>query len=405
MSTKKAKLNLDFGHGGVSMNFAMENEIQPRDGLESDWSVGTLSFNSEEFEDFPGNSHERVDENRIKAIADSIEKTISEWQKEHGFDFDSLMEVTISAHFYDVLFFPYSPEFSKFKDITESDIKKIDERRQSYKVSQIVGENLKSLTSPYYNILDEKSLTARVSNPLGKRAKSLGFDTYFITNHPMLLRLLEVMKEDGETIKVSLSCEREFRALANKKEKESKTALVHITDSLSEFSVWEKSELKYLNKKETGLRELREMLWRLCLCYHKNPKLAERDFELRQNAEQMQKFYDMVKKAEVSDDSKELLSADDCLDLLESASCILESESWENFEYDRLGLPGKSNAKNKMTISNYVLCYFVREVIRNLLLEIKKTMYNDDFCKPECVVLECPIPLKGIESLASEVFE
>jgi len=225
----------------------------------------------------------------------------------------------------------------------------------------------------------------------------------------MLSRLLEIMPEADEKIRVSLSCEKEFMALASKREKEGKAALIHITDTFSEFSVWDKSELKYLNKKEMGLRELKEILWRLCLCYHKNPKLTEHDFELRQKSEYMHRFYNMVKNTEISDDSKELLSADDCLDLLEGTSCVFDNEAEtgddEIFKYRRFGLPGKNKTKTKLTVSSYILCYFIREVIRNLFMEIKRTMYTDNFCKPDFILLECSLPLKGIEKLANEVFE
>jgi cell division ATPase FtsA len=407
MGTKKAKLNLDFGYGGVSMNFAVANDIQPRDGMESDWSTGTLSFNASAFDDFPGTAQSRIDENHIKSIAGYIERSISEWQREHGCDFDSLIEVTISANFFDVLFSPFSFKTAKPKTITEGDMKEIEVCKHTEKMFQtpIPGEKIKSFTSPYFTISDEKDATVRLLNPVGSKTKSLGFDVYFITKHPMLSRLLEIMKEDDEKIRVSLSCEKEFRALASKREREGKTALIHITDTLSEFSVWEKSELKYLNKKDAGLRELKEILWRLCLCYHKNPKLTEQDFELKQKGEYMQRFYNIVKNAEVSDDSKELLSSDECLDLLEGASCVLENDTEEDFKYGRFGLPGKSSSKTKLTISNYILCYFAREVIRNLLMEIKRAMYSDNFCKPEYIILECSLPLKGIEKLANEVFE
>jgi len=407
MAAKKAKLNLDFGYSGVSMNFAVANDIQSRDGLESEWSAGSLGFNAYEFEDFPGIAQNRIDENRIKSIAKCIENNIIEWQREHGCDFDSLMEVTISANYFDVLFSPFSFKSAKPRVITEDEMKEIEESRRSEKMFQtpIPGEKIRFFTSPYYTIFDEKEDTVKLSNPVGSKTKSLGFDVYFVTKHPMLSRLLEVMKEEDEKIRVSLSCEREFRALANKKEKEGKTALIHITDTLSEFSVWEKSDLKYLNKKETGLKELKEIFWRLCICYHKNPKLTEHDSEFRQKSDYMQKFYNMVKNTEISDDSKELLSADDCLDLLEGASCILENETDENFKYGRLGLPGKNRTKTKLTISSYILCYFTREIIRNLFMEIKRTMYTDDFCKPDSIILESSLPLKGIEKLASEIFE
>jgi len=407
MGAKKAKLNLDFGYNGVSMNFATANDIQSREGVENEWSVGTLSFNAGEFEDFPGIAQNRIDENRIKSIASYIEKKIIAWQCEHGCDFDSHMEVTISANFFDVLFSPFSFKSAKPRVITESDMKEIEDCKQSEKMFQtpIPGEKIRSFTSPYFTIFDDKDDPVRVLNPVGSKTKSLGFDAYFITKHPMLSRLLEIMKEEDEKISVSLSCEKEFRALANKREKEGRTALIHITDTLSEFSVWDKSNLKYLNKKETGLRELKEILWRLCLCYHKNPKLIEQDFELKQKSEYMQKFYNVVKNAEISDDSKELLSADDCLDLLEGASCVFDNETEESFRYSRFALPGKNRAKTKLTVSSYILCYFTREVIRNLFMEIKRTMYNDNFCKPDLIVLECSLPLKGIEKLANEIFE
>jgi hypothetical protein len=407
MGAKKAKLNLDFGYSGVNMNFAVANDVQSRDGLESEWSAGTLNFNASEFEDFPGIAQNRIDENRIKSIASCIEKNIIEWQRVHGCDFDSLMEVTISANFFEVLFSPFSFKSAKPWTITEDDMKEIEDSKQSEKMFQtpIPGEKIRFFTSPYFTIFDDKEDTVRVLNPVGSKTKSLGFDAYFIIKHPMLSRLLEIMKEEDEKIRVSLSCEKEFMSLANKKEKEGKTALIHITDTFSEFSVWDKSELKYLNKKEMGLRELKEVFWRLCLCYHKNPKLTEHDFEFRQKSDYMQKFYNMVKNTEISDDSKELLSADDCLDLLEGASCVFDNETDENFKYGRLGLPGKNRAKSKLTISSYIICYFTREVIRNLFMEIKRTMYNDNFCKPDSIILECSLPLKGIEKLAGEIFE
>jgi len=407
MSAKKAKLNLDFGYNGVSMNFAIANDIQSRDGVESEWSVGTLSFKAEEFEDFPGIAQNRIDENRIKSIANFIEKNIIEWQRVQGCDFDSIMEVTISANYFGVLFSPFSFKSTKPWTITEEDMKRLEECKQPEKMFQtpIPGEKIRSFTSPYFTVFDEKEDTTRLLNPVGNKTKSLGFDAYFVIKHPMLSRLLEVMKEDDEKINVSLSCEKEFRALANKKEKEGKVALIHITDTFSEFSIWDKSELKYLNKKEMGLRELKEIFWRLCLCYHKNPQLTEQDFELRHKSDYMQKFYNKVKNADISDDSKELLSSDDCLELLEGASCILENETEENFKYSRFALPGKNKTKTRLTVCNYVLCYFTREVIRNLFMEIKQTMNKDKFCEPDSIILECSLPLKGIEKLAGEVFE
>jgi len=407
MSAKRAKLNLDFGHGGISMNFAKANDIQPRNGVESDWNVGTLCFNTEEFEDFPEISHNKIDDARIKTIAVFINKTISEWQRENGYDFDPLMEITISAAFFEVLSFPYSLEFSELKDITENDMKKIEECKRPEKMFQIPipDEKIKSLTSPYFTILTEKNTVLRLPDPISRKTRNLGFNAYFITKHPMLSRLLEVMKEDGDRINLSLSCEMEFNALAGKNEKEDKTALIHITDFMSEFSIWENSELRYLNKKETGFRTLKEAIWRLCLCYHRNPSLTEQDFELTQKTEYMQRFHNMVMNAEISDDSKEFLSADDCYDLLEYVSCVLESETEESIKYSRLDLPGKGRNKTGLTISNYVLSYFAREAIKGLLLEIKRTIYNDDFCRPESIIVECSLPLKGVERLVNEVFE
>ncbi|MDR3000389.1 MAG: hypothetical protein LBU89_03905 [Fibromonadaceae bacterium] len=407
MSAKKAKLNLDFGHGGISMNFAKAYDIQPRNGMECDWDAGTFSFNTEEFEEFPGSSQNKIDEVRIKTIAAIIKKAVSDWQVETGCDFDTVMEVTISASFFEVFSFPYSLNFAVLKDITEEDMKKIEDCKQPEKILQIPipGEKIKSLTSPYFTLLTEKNIVSRVPDPRNRKTKSLGFNAYFIIKHPALTRLLEIMREDGDKINVYLSCEKSFNALASKREMEGKTALIHITDYMSEFSVWDNSELKYLNNKETGLRELREAVWRLCLCYHKNPSLMEQDFELTQSPECMQRFYNMVMNAEISDDSKELLSAYDCSDLLEYISCILENETEESIKYSRLNLPGKNKSNTGLTISNYVLCYFAREAIRNLLLGIKQIIYNDDFCRPEFVILECPLPLNGIEKLANEVFE
>jgi hypothetical protein len=406
MSAKRAKLNLDFGHGGISINFAIANDFQPRDGMESDWSVGTLNLNSEEFEDFPGASQDRPDENHIKIIADLIKKIVSEWQRDNGCDFDLLMEITVSGAFFDVLYFPYRIEFSEFRKITESDMRKIEECKLPEKISQIQipDEKMKALTSPYFLILDGKNTESRYDYPIEKITKSLGFNSYFITRPPMLSRLLEVMKEDGEQINVSLSCEKEFRAFASREEKIGKVALVHITNSITEFSVWENSELKYLNKKETGLKDLKKIIWRLCLSYYKNPMLIELDRDIVKKNEVIKKFYNTVKNKEISDDSKELLSADDCSSLLGFASCILDNETADSIKYSRLELPGKNRGKSGITISNYVFCYFIRETIRGLLQDIKQTMQNDNFCQPDSIIIECLLPLKGIEKLASEVF-
>ena len=404
MGVRKAKLNLDFGHNGISMNFAMANDFQPRYGDENEWHVGTFGFNSMEFEDFPGSPQERINENKIRIIADIIAKTIDDWQKEHGCDFDSYMEITISAHYFDMLFQPYCLKFSKPKLITENDMIRIQSCKQSDKLSQIpvLGEKIRSFPSPYYTILNDSGKTVRLIDPRGRETKDFGFDIYFITKHPALLRLLEVMKEDDEKVKIFLSCEKEFHALANRREKEGKTLLIHITESMSEFSLWDKSELKYVNKKETGFKELKKIFWRLCLTYYKYPELTASDFMLNQK-DKMQEFSSMVKEAEISDKAKERLSADDCSELLEFASCVLENPTADSFKYSRLKLPGKN--EKKLTISNYVMDYFARDAIYSLLAEIKEILKDVDFCKLESIILECPLPLKGLEKLASEVFE
>jgi len=406
MAANKAKLNLDFGHGGISMNFAKANDIQPRDGAEGDWDVGTLRFQTEEFEDFPGISQHKIDDARIKTVAGIINDKIVEWQNETGYDFDNLMEITISAAFFEVVYFPYNLPLSP-RVIGAEDMVRIEECKSPDKISQIPipDEKIRTLISPYYTILNEKGVVSRHLDPKGRVTKSLGFNAYFITKHPALSKLLDIMKDDDDKINISLSCEKELIALANQKEKAGKTALIHITDLMSEFSVWENSELKYLNKKESGFKDLREAIWRLCLFYHKNPSLTEQDYKLVQNPELMQKFHHMVLEAGITDDSKELLSADDCSGLLEHVSCILENETEESVKYSRLALPGKNKTKTTFTISNYVLCYFTKEAMRSLLLEIKRTIYSDDFCKPEFIVLECPLPLKGMEKLTEDVFE
>jgi cell division ATPase FtsA len=398
MNAKSAKLNLDFGHGGISMNFAMANDFQARYGAEGDWHVGTINLNSEEFEGFPGMPQNRIDEGRIKTAAASINRIISEWQREHGYDFDSNLEVTVSAAFFEVLFLPYRLEFSQLREITEDDVRKIEICKLPEEMfkTPIPDEKIRSLTSPYFTISNE----AKVLKPIGQKTKNFGFNAYFITKHPTLSKFLDIMKEYEEKIKVSLSCENEFKALANKEEKMGKTALIHITDSMSEFSVWQDSELKYLNKKESGFMKLREIIWRLCLCYHKNPKLAKQDSEFIKRHDYMEKFYNKVKNAEISEDSRDILSADDCSVLLEFVSCVLEEET----EYSRFELPGRNKSKTNLTISNYVLSYFAKMTIRGLLSEIKQTMFDDDFCKPESIILECSLPLKGIEELAEEVF-
>jgi len=407
MGANKAKLNLDFGHGGISMNFAKANDIQPRLGAERDWNAGTIRFNTEELEDFPGSSQSKIDDARLEPIAKFINNAIVEWQNETGCDFDPQMEITISAAFFEVLSFPYSLVFAEPKTIGEDEINRIEDCKTPEKMSQIhiPGEKIRSLTSPYFTISNEKGVNSRSFTPKGRPTNSLGFNAYFITKHPILARLLDLMKDDDDKINISLSCEREFQALANSKEKDSKTALIHITDSMSEFSVWDKSELKYLNKKESGFKDLKAAIWRLCLFFHNNPILTDQDYKLTQNPELMKTFFNMVMDAAVTDDSKELLCADDCSGLLDMVSCILESETEESIQFSRLDLPGKNRSKTGRTISNYVLCYFAREAIRRLLLEIKRIIYTDDFCKPEFIILECPLPLKGIDLLATEVFD
>ncbi|MCL1966531.1 MAG: hypothetical protein FWF67_01470 [Fibromonadales bacterium] len=403
MNAKSAKLNLDFGHGGISMNYAMANDFQARYGAEGDWRVGTTRLSSEEFEGFPGMPQNRIDEGQVRAAVESINKIISEWQRENGYDFDSNLEVTVSAAFFEVLFHPYRLEFSQLREITEDDIKFIARKIEICKLPEemfktsIPDEKIRSLISPYFTISDD----VKVLEPIGRRTKAFGFHAYFIIKHPILSKFLDIMKEYEEKIKVSLSCESEFKALANKEEKMSKTALIHITDSMSEFSVWQNSELKYLNKKESGFMKLREIIWRLCVCYHKNPKLARQDHEFNKRSDYMEKFYIMVKNAEISEDSRDILSADDCSGLLEFISCVLEEET----EYSRLELPGRNKSRTNLTISNYVLSYFAKMTIRSLLSEIKQTMFDDDFCRPESIILECSLPLKGIEELAREVFE
>lgn len=406
MSAYRAKLNLDFGHGGICMNFAKANDIQPRPGSEHDWDAGTIRFNTEEFDGFPGSSQSKIDDTSLKPIAESIKNAIVEWQNETGCDFDPQMEITISASFFEVLSFPYSLVFAEPKAIGEDEMDKIEDCKTPEKMYQIhiPGEKIRALTSPYFTISNEKGVNSRSFTPKGKPTNSLGFNAYFITKHPTLARLLDLMKEEDDKINISLSCEREFHALANLKERDRKTALIHITDSMSEFSVWESSELKYLNKKESGLKDLKVAIWRLCLFFHNNPILTEQDYKLTQNPELMKTFFNMVMDADVTDDSKELLCADDCFALLDAVSCILESETEDSIQVSRLEMPGKNRSKTNRTISNYVLCYFAREAMRRLLLEIKRIIYTDDFCKPEFIILECPLPLKGIELLAGEVF-
>jgi len=403
MNAKSAKLNLDFGHGGISMNFAMANDFQARYGAEGDWNVGTIHLNSEEFEGFPGMPQNRIDEGHVRTAVASINRIISEWQRENGYDFDSNLEVTVSAAFFEALFLPYILPIpggsSQLREITEDDIRKMEKCKLPEEMfkAPIPDEKIRSLTSPYFII----SNGVRVMEPIGRKTKDFGFNAYFITMHPTLSKFLEIMKEYEEKIKVSLSCESEFKALANKEEKMTKTALIHITDSMSEFSVWQDSELKYLNKKESGFMKLKETIWRLCLFYHKNPKLAARDSEFIKRGDYMEKFYNRVKNAEVSEESRDILSADDCSVLLEFVSCALEEET----EYSRLELPGRNKSRTNLTISNYVLSYFARATIRSLLSEIKQTMFDDDFCRPKSIILECSLPLKGIEELAGEVFE
>jgi len=221
MNAKSAKLNLDFGHNGISMNYAKANEFQARN-TESDWTVGTIKLDSEEFEGFPGMPQTRIDEGRIKNAADTINRVILDWQEDNGYDFDSNLEVTVSAAFFEVLFFPYRIEFSQIREITENDKTNC---KLPEKISQIPlpDEKLKSLVSPYFTVSDE----VKVLDPIGRRSKNLGFNAYFITKHPTLSKFLDIMRMYEEKIKVSLSCESEFRALANRDEKIGKTANSH----------------------------------------------------------------------------------------------------------------------------------------------------------------------------------
>jgi len=400
MGVKRAKLNLDFGHSGICMNFAVEGDIQARNSVESEWHLISLKLDNEVFADFPGNPQNKILDSEVKNKAIFIEKKIEEWQREHGYEIDSFAEVTISASCFEVLSFPYAPGFES-KVITEEDVKKIELCKQSE--IPIPDKKIKAFISPYFLISNGKDLV-KVSNPIRKTTKNLGFHTYFITEHPMLSRLVDIMRNDGDKVSISLSCEKEFKALAGEEERSGKTMLINITDSITEFSVWDKSELKYLNKKETGLRELKNIIWRLCLCYYRIKDLANRDYELAYDDKAIQAFYEKAKNIEIQADSRDLLSADDCSGLLKLASCILEKETEYNPGANRMALPGKNNSKTNLSISNYVLSYFTKEAIRGILSEIKHTVETDKFCEPEYVIIECSLPLKGLEKLATGVF-
>jgi cell division ATPase FtsA len=400
MSAKKAKLNLDFGHSGICMNLAIESDIQARSGVESDWRLISIKLDHEAFAEFPGNPQDKILSSDVQKKAEIIGEKIKNWQKEHGYDFDSFAEVTISASCFEVLSFPYAPGFES-KVINDEDIKKIELCKQAE--IPMPNKKLKTFISPYFLISNGDSLM-KVLDPRGKETKNLGFHAYFITEHPMLSKLINIMKNDGDKISISLSCEKEFRTLANDREKDSKTLLINITDSISEFSIWDYSELKYLNKKETGLKVLKNLIWRLCLYYHIIEQMADQDYELTQNEQSMRKFYETAKTVEIQNDSKELLSGDDCSELLQSISCVLENETEYSIKFSRLALPGRNKKKTNASISNYILSYFAREAVRSILTEIKQAIDNDKFCEPKYVILECSLPLKGIEKLATEIF-
>ncbi|MDR0516691.1 MAG: cell division FtsA domain-containing protein [Fibromonadaceae bacterium] len=400
MAAKRAKLNLDFGHTGICMNLAIEPDIQARNGVEADWRLISIKLDHEAFAEFPGNPQDKILNSDVQKKAEIIEEKIKNWQKEHGYDFDSFAEVTVSASCFEVLSFPYAPGFES-KIINEEDIKKIELCKNAE--IPMPNNKIKTFISPYFLISNGNDLI-KVLDPRGKKTKNLGFHAYFITEHPMLSKLINIMKNDGDKINISLSCEKEFRTLASDNEKGSKTLLINITDSITEFSIWDNSELKYLNKKETGLKVLKNLIWRLCLYYHIIEQMAHQDYELTQNEDTMRKFYETARKVEIQDDSKELLSADDCSELLQSISCILENETEYSIKFSRLALPGRNRAKTNASISNYILSYFAREAVRSILTEIKQTIDNDNFCEPKYVILECSLPLKGIDKLATEIF-
>jgi cell division ATPase FtsA len=400
MGAKRAKLNLDFGHSGICMNLAIEPDIQARNGVESDWRLISIKLDHEAFAEFPGNPQDKILGSDVQKKADIIEEKIKNWQKEHGYDFDSFAEVTVSASCFEVLSFPYAPGFES-KVINDEDIKKIELCKQAE--IPMPNKKIKTFISPYFLISNGNNLK-KVLDPRGEETKNLGFHAYFITEHPMLSKLINIMKNDGDRINISLSCEKEFKTLANDREKDDRTLLINITDSISEFSIWKNSELRYLNKKETGLKVLRNLIWRLCLYYHIIDQMADQDYELMQNEQSMKKFYETAKTVEIQNDSKELLSADDCSDLLQMVSCILENETEYSVKFSRLALPGRNRKKTNASISNYILSYFTREALRSILTEIKQTIDNDKFCEPRYAILECSLPLKGIDKLATEIF-
>ena len=409
MGAKKAKLNLDFGYSGVRMNIAAADDIQPRYGKESDWRLVSIYLDFDSLEDFHSESREQntrtQNESRVRQLAMAIESKIEEWQNENGYDFDPVAEITISAAYFDVLSFSYAPG-SKEKIINEDDVKKMELCKHLDVASQIrmPNETIKIFISPYFLISRDGKDFEHILDPIGQKAMKFGFQAYFITENSTISKIIKLMETEGDRINVSLSCEKEFKALASDEEKRGKTLLINLTDSISEFSIWDNSQLKYLNKREIGLKELRHLIWRLCLCYHRIPEMSLRDYELTQSDSAMKDFYERVKNIDISPASRELLSADDCVSLLEYVSCVLESETVQSAKTNRLALPGRGGCRTNSSISNYVLSYFTREAIRSILNDIKRTIEKDDFCEYEYVILDCNLPLKGINKLAKEVF-
>lgn len=413
----KAKLNLNFEHNKISMNYAVAKAVQSQYGIEEDWNIGTLKFDiKEEFEQLAKSEETKNNDNYIKLIYDNIDETVTNWQSDSGYDFDNPIEITISTHFLNINFLKsYSP-YHESKEITEQDIKFVRE---------IVGmRNLKEtiyrhIVSPYFRITEENSKKEiKVLNPLNRKSEILGIDTCFIVIKPMLLKLIDLMKQEDKDmdINVSLSCEKEFQALANENEKKDSVMLININESLTEFSIWENSELKYLNNNENNneasFAKVIENIWRLCIAYYKNhSSLIKHEFKLVKEKRSIESFFEQTVKKTISEDSKELLSADDCLNLIKSASCVEENlktkeEIEDNLKCKRFELLGKNDEKTNVTISSYVLNYFAKESVRSLFYKIKKIMDdNNNFCKPNSIIVECSWSIKGIEEIAAEVFK
>ncbi|MDR2581543.1 MAG: hypothetical protein LBC85_11200 [Fibromonadaceae bacterium] len=407
MSIKRAKLNLDFGRFGTYVNVAIEKDADARTDSEKDWNIVSFKIDADFLDSLSSESTFAQRETNIQKKTEIIEKKLKEWQKDNGYDFDSVAEVTISAAYFDVMSFRYAPGFEE-KLITEEDVRKMELCKQKDVAAkiQMPDKTRRIFVSPYFLLSNEKRGMdlVKVPEPAGHKATNFGFHAYFITENYTISKIIEIMKKAGDNINVSLSCEKELKALANEKERAGKTLLINITDSISEFSIWDNSDIKYLNKKETGLRELKNLIWRLCLCYYRVGELIDLDYELTQDDREMQNFYERVKNIKIDDDSKELLSADDCFELLKFASCTLDRETEHSIKVNRLALPGKNGSKTNKTISNYVLSYFVRKAMHGILSEIKQTIDNDEFCEPNHIIFECSLPLKGIERLATEVF-